>query len=81
MNNRDRKEILREEFLAGVTGGTIINRNQLEDFVRRMKASGYSKGAVVGTITTCPEAKSFSTEPWADIKELYTLASDLYDIA
>ena len=81
MNNKNEKEILREEFLTEVRGGLIINRNQLEDYVRRMKASGYSKGAVVGTITTFPEAKSFSTEPWADIKELYTLASDLYDIA
>lgn len=79
MNTKNTKELLREELLAEVNAGTIINREQLVDFIRRMKAAGYSKAAAVGTVISFPEAKSFSTEPWADIKELYALASDLYD--
>ena len=81
MNMEHKKENLRDELLAEVSAGTIINREQLADFIRRMKNAGYSKGAAVGTIVSFPEVKSFSTEPWTDIKELYALASDLYDKA
>ena len=81
MNAKMKKEALREEELAQVAAGMIVNRKQLEDYVRRMKHAGYSKRAAVGSVVIFPEVQSFSTEPWADMKELYALTSSLYDKA
>ena len=81
MNEMNEKEMLCDEFVKSIAGGQIINRDLLEDYIRRMKALGYSKAAVVGTIVTAPENKSFSTDPWEDVNSLYALASELYDMA
>ena len=40
-----------------------------------------AKDAVVGTIVTFPEIKSFSTDPWGDVESLYALASEVYEKA
>ena len=66
--------------MKDISGGQIINRNLLENYIRRMKALGYSKAAFVGTIVTYPEIKSFSTDP-GDLDSLYALATELYEKA
>ena len=66
--------------MKDISGGQIINRNLLENYIRRMKALGYSKAAVVGTIVTYPEINSFSTDP-GDLDSLYALATGLYEKA
>ena len=81
MNEANEKRILSDELMKDICGGQIINRGILENYIRRMKAQGYSKDAVVGTVVTLPEAKSFSTDPWGDVNALYALASELYDKA
>jgi len=81
MNDRKEKEPIQEGQLEGVSGGTIINRDDLEDFIRRMKANGTSKAAAVGIVTTVPEVNNFSTDPWTDMNELRALASEIYDKA
>ena len=75
------KEVLCDEFMKEISGGQIINRDLLENYIRRMKALGYSKSAVVGTVVTFPEIKSFSTDPAADVGNLYSLATELYEKA
>ena len=83
MNNMDemKEEIkLCDELMKDISGGQIINRDLLENYIRRMKALGYSKAAVVGTIVTYPEIKSFSTDP-GDLDRLYALATELYEKA
>ena len=81
MSDMNKKTAIRDELMNEISGGQIINREQLQDFVRRMKAYGHSKADVVGTITTEPEISHFSTSPWADVKDLYTLVSQMYDQA
>lgn len=81
MNEMKEKELLCDELLKDIGGGEIINRELLENYIRRMKALGYGKAAVVGTIVTFPEVKGFSTDPWGDMDSLYALASDLYEQA
>ena len=80
MNEMKEKEILCDELIKDISGGQIINRDLLENYIRRMKALGHSKAAVVGTIVTYPEFKSFSTDP-EDLGSLYRLASELYEKA
>lgn len=77
---KDTKELLCDELMKEISGGQIINRDILENYIRRMKALGYNKAAVVGTVVTYPEIKSFCTEP-GDLDSLYRLASELYDKA
>ena len=81
MNEMNEKKLLSDELMKDIGGGQIINRDILENYIRRMKAQGYSKDAVVGTIVTYPEIKSFSTDPWGDVNSLYALASELYEKA
>ena len=81
MNEVKEKELLCDELMKDISGGQIINRDILENYIRRMKAQGYGKDAVVGTIVTFPEIKSFSTDPWGDVDSLYALASELYEKA
>ena len=80
MNEMKEKELLCDELMKDISGGQIINRDILENYIRRMKALGYSKAAVVGTIVSYPEVNSFSTEP-GDMDSLYALASELYEKA
>ena len=81
MNEAKEKEMLCDELMKEISGGQIINRDILENYIRRMKAQGYSKDAVVGTVVTFPEIKGFSTDPWGDVNSLYALASELYEKA
>lgn len=81
MNEMKEKAMLCDELMKDISGGQIINREILENYIRRMKALGHSKADVVGTIVTYPEIKSFSTDPGADLSDLYALASELYDKA
>ena len=81
MNEMKEKELLCDELMKDISGGQIINRDILENYIRRMKALGHSKAAVVGTIVSYPEVNSFSTDPMGDMNSLYALASELYDKA
>lgn len=69
-----------DELMKDISGGQIVNRDLLENYIRRMKALGYSKAAVVGTIVTYPEIKSCNTDP-GDLDSLYALATELYEKA
>ena len=81
MNEMKEKELLCDELMKDISGGQIINRDILENYIRRMKALGHSKAAVVGTIVSYPEVNSFSTDPMGDMNSLYALASELYEKA
>jgi len=81
MNEAKGTELLCDELMKDIGGGQIINQDILENYIRRMKSLGYSKDAVVGTIVTFPEIKSFSTDPWGDVESLYALASEVYEKA
>ena len=80
MDETKEEKKLCDELMKDISGGQIVNRDLLENYIRRMKALGYSKAAVVGTIVTYPEIKSFSTDP-GDLDSLYALATELYEKA
>ena len=66
--------------MKDISGGQIINRDLLENYIRRKNALGYSKAAVVGTIVTYPEIKSFGADS-GDLDSFYALATELYEKA
>ena len=80
MNETKEVKMLCDELMKDISGGQIINRDLLENYICRMKALGHSKAEVVGTIVTYPEVKSFCTAP-GDLDSLYSLATEFYEKA
>lgn len=69
-NKMEEEKVLCDKWLKEISGGEVINRDTLEEYIRKMKAIGHSKAAVVGMVVSFPQVGDFCTDPRADMESL-----------